>query len=112
MSLDTYNEQPGFKDMLQQLPVTLQLQFQLSTILARAHKTFEELGLLTMNVQQERTLDSVLKMLSSQIDSIESNATSGKYTKLNSTILAYVITRMGLLLHSSCSPRNQCDAFF
>lgn len=83
MSLDTYNEQPGVKDMLQQLPTTLQLQIQLSTILAHAHKTFEELGLLVMNVPQERTLDSVLKMVNNRIDSIESNATSGKYTKPN-----------------------------
>lgn len=112
MSFDTYNEQSRFKDILQQLPATLQLQLQLATILARAHKTFVELGLLTMTLQQERALDSVLRMLSSQIDSIESKAASGKYTELESAILTYVITRMGLLLHSSCSPRNQCDALF
>ncbi|KAF4626767.1 hypothetical protein G7Y89_g11389 [Cudoniella acicularis] len=76
MSLDTYNEQPRFKDILQQLPDTLQLQLQLVTILARAHKTFVELGLLTMTLQQKRALDFVLRMLSSQINSIESNAAS------------------------------------
>ena len=106
MSLDAYNEQPKFKDILQQLPAALQIQLQLATILVRAHKSFVELSWLTMTLQQERALDSTLKKLNSQIDSIELNGASGKNSKLDSTILTNVFTRMGLLLHSSCSARN------
>jgi transcriptional regulatory protein LEU3 len=87
MSLDTYNEQPKFKDILQQLPVTLQLQLQLATTLTRAHKTFVEFGLLNITLQQERAFDSVLSMLSSQIDSVESNAANGKHTETDTISL-------------------------
>jgi hypothetical protein len=89
MSLDAYNEHAKFKDILLQLPATLQLQFHLANTLARAHKTFVDLNLLTMTLQQERALDSVLKKLNSEIDSIESKAVSGMYMPPDSMLEAY-----------------------
>jgi hypothetical protein len=82
MSLDVYNEQAKFKDILLLLPATLQLQFQLANTLARAHKIFVGLNLLTITPQKERYLDSVLKKLNAQIDSIESQAVPSKYLVL------------------------------
>jgi hypothetical protein len=79
MSLDAYNEHIKFQDLLQQLPATLQLQFQLSNLITQAHKAFVDINLFTMTLQDERTLDSAIKKLNSQIDSIEWKAVSGRY---------------------------------
>jgi hypothetical protein len=83
MSLDAYNEHANFKELLLQLPATLQLQFQLANTLSRAHKTFVDLNLITMTSKQERGLDSVLRKLNNEIDSIESKVISSKYTPAN-----------------------------
>jgi hypothetical protein len=106
MSLDAYNEQPKFKELLDQLPATLQLQFRVANTLARAHKTFVDLNMLTMTLQQERTLDSVLKMLNNQIDSIEAKAVSGQYLSLKSIPFTHIFSRGRQPLRCHCPARD------
>jgi transcriptional regulatory protein LEU3 len=86
-SLDLYNEQEQFKDTLGQLPESIKLQLQLTDLINRANKTFLELGLLSMTKQQERTLDSLLRMFNNQLDGIRIEEPSGKQ-------LVYSITRL------------------
>ncbi|KAF2103516.1 hypothetical protein NA57DRAFT_72491 [Rhizodiscina lignyota] len=75
-SVDTYTEQDQFKRILPQLPAELQLQLQLATIMSRAQRTFVQFGLPKLSSQQERTLDSVLQMVTTQLDTVESRASS------------------------------------
>ena len=76
--IDTYTEQEQFKSILRQFPTELQLQLQLANIMARAQRTFVQFGLPKLSSQQERTLDSVLQMLTGQLDAIEPNALLGR----------------------------------
>jgi hypothetical protein len=89
MSLDAYNEHAKFKDIILQLPVTLQLQFHLANTIIRAHKAFVDLNLLSMTLQQERDLDSVLRKLNSQLNGIESKAVSSEYISPDSVVEAH-----------------------
>jgi hypothetical protein len=111
MSLDSYNENANFKHMLLKLPATLQLQFRLANTLAQAHRTFVDLNLLTMTLQQEHALDSVLNKLNSQIDNIESKTVFGQYKCSESMLEAYLQTREGRLFHRDCKARDNCNAF-
>jgi hypothetical protein len=111
MSLDAYNEQPNFKNVLLRLPKTLQLQFHLANTLIRAHKTFVDLDLITMTLQQERALDSILKMLHSQVDSIESGAVSGKSVSTHALLEADSFNSKRHLFYCDGAARSQCNAF-
>jgi hypothetical protein len=111
MSLNAYNEQAKFKVILLQLPASLQLQFHLANALAQAHKTFVDLNLAVMTSQQERILETILKKMNSDIDSVESRAVSGKDTSLDFMLEAYFRSSKRCLLYRDCPARNQCDAF-
>ncbi|KAF2471500.1 uncharacterized protein BDR25DRAFT_20355 [Lindgomyces ingoldianus] len=76
VSFEIYNEQIQFKTLLEKLPVTLQIQIQISNIVTRAHKTLLDLGLLSMTTQQERTMDALLKGFITELDSLENLASS------------------------------------
>ncbi|KAF2665982.1 hypothetical protein BT63DRAFT_45829 [Microthyrium microscopicum] len=76
ISFEPYNEQEKFKSILQQLPATIQLQLQLSTLVVRAQKTFLEFVASPLDPQQERTLDTVLQMLNSQLDTLQTSSSS------------------------------------
>lgn len=77
-SVDIYTEQEQFKHILQHLSTDLQLQLRLSNTMARAQRTFVQFASPELSKQQERTLDSVIQMLTSQLDTIEHNTSSGK----------------------------------
>jgi len=68
-----YNEQEQFKSLLEKLPASLRLQFRLNSIIERAHKALLEVGLLTMTSQQERTMDSLLRVFESEISGAEAS---------------------------------------
>ncbi|KAK3080568.1 hypothetical protein LTS18_000178, partial [Coniosporium uncinatum] len=72
-SLDVYNEQEQFKSLLQKLPPSLRVQLRLNGIIERAHKALLEVGLLTMTLQQERTMDSLLRVFESEISGAEAS---------------------------------------
>jgi transcriptional regulatory protein LEU3 len=78
VSFEIYNEQIHFKTLLEKLPVTLRIQIQISNIIARAHKTLLDLGLLSMTPQQERTMDALLKGFNTELDSLENLASSSR----------------------------------
>ena len=78
VSFETYNEQTHFKTLLEKLPMTLRIQMQISNIIARAHQTLLDLGLLSMTPQQERTMDALLKGFNTELESLENLATSSR----------------------------------
>jgi hypothetical protein len=80
MSFEPYHEHPKFKEILDSFPASLQVQFSLANIIIRAHKTFIDYNLLTMTRQQERAFDSIVRMVLTQIDAVDSTVTSGKWS--------------------------------
>jgi transcriptional regulatory protein LEU3 len=78
VSFEIYNEQVHFKTLLEKLPVTLRIQIQISNIISRTHKTLLDLGLLSMTPQQERTMDALLKGFNTELDGLESLASSSR----------------------------------
>lgn len=77
MNFDAYHKQSKFKEIMTQLPATLQLQFKLANTLSRAHRVFIDHNLLEMTRQQERALDSVIQMFLTQLEGMENAVTSG-----------------------------------
>lgn len=77
-SLDVYTEQEQFKRVLQQLSTDLQLQLRLANTMAGAQRIFVQFASPELSTQQQRTLDSVVQMLITQLDTIEHNISSGK----------------------------------
>ncbi|KAF1991731.1 hypothetical protein K402DRAFT_400426 [Aulographum hederae CBS 113979] len=75
-AVDMYNQQDNFRSLLQQLPTTVRLQLQLHNINARLQKALLEIGLLSMSPQQERSMDSLLRIFESEIQEAESLAQS------------------------------------
>jgi transcriptional regulatory protein LEU3 len=73
ISFENFNEQIKLKWLVEKLPATLRIQFQISNIIIRAYKTFLDLGLLSMTPQQERTMDAFLKGFNAELDQIESS---------------------------------------
>jgi hypothetical protein len=53
---------------LEKLAVTLRIQIQISNIISRAHKTLLDLGLLSMTLQQERTMDAFSKGFNTELE--------------------------------------------
>lgn len=77
VSFELYNENLLLQNLLEKLPLTLRIQFQISNIITRAHKSLLDLGLLSMTTQQERTMDGLLKGFSTELDSLENLVSSG-----------------------------------
>jgi transcriptional regulatory protein LEU3 len=71
-----YNEQTQLKALMEELPSSFKLQIQISSITARSQKAFVELGLVDMTVQQERTMDSLLKIFDVELTNLEQKASS------------------------------------
>jgi hypothetical protein len=53
---------------LEKLAVTLRIQIQISNIISRAYKTLLDLGLLSMTLQQERTMDALSKGFNTELE--------------------------------------------
>jgi hypothetical protein len=78
LSADAYTDQEQLKSILLQLPTDLQLQLQLSNIMAGAQKIFVQFNSQKLTIQEEQSLDSVLKMVTSQLDGLEFTTSSSK----------------------------------
>lgn len=76
-SFEFSNEETNFKSLLEKLPVTLNLQFQISNIISRAHRILLDFGLILMTPQKERTLDVLLKGFNKELDGLENPSLSG-----------------------------------
>lgn len=74
--LDVYKEQAHFKPLLDELPTTLKVQMQIASISARAQKAFVEIGLVSMSSQQERTMDSLLKIFHGELKGLENSCST------------------------------------
>jgi hypothetical protein len=75
-SLEVYHEQIQFKSLLEKLPLTFKLQLQISSIIANSQKAFLELGLVEMTIQQERTMDSLIKIFDVDLGNLKPTASS------------------------------------
>ncbi|KAF2704755.1 hypothetical protein K504DRAFT_415923 [Pleomassaria siparia CBS 279.74] len=76
VSLELYNEQPQLKALLEMLPTTIRVQFQISDIITRAQKALLGLGLHSMTPQQERAMDALLKGFGIELDRLDDLASS------------------------------------
>jgi transcriptional regulatory protein LEU3 len=70
-SIDIYTEEAQLKQAMEGWNPSLKLQLQIATIMARAQRTFLELGLLEANTQQDRTLDSLIRNFTSQLNNLK-----------------------------------------
>ncbi|KAF2030721.1 hypothetical protein EK21DRAFT_64788 [Setomelanomma holmii] len=71
VSFDLCSEQVNLKALLEQLPTSLQLRLDLSNIMSRANKALLDLGLASMTVQQERTMDALTKGFRSEVETLK-----------------------------------------
>jgi transcriptional regulatory protein LEU3 len=74
--LEVFNEQAHFRTLLEELPPTFQLQIRISSIISSSQKAFLELGLFTMTLQQERTMDSLIKVFDTELSKLELKVSS------------------------------------
>jgi len=86
VSFETCNEQVHLKTLLENLPVTLRIQCQISSIITRAHKTLTDLGLLSMTKQQERIMDALLRGFNIELNALEDLVTSSRDPVQNVTL--------------------------
>ncbi|KAH7065786.1 hypothetical protein BKA63DRAFT_571934 [Paraphoma chrysanthemicola] len=70
VSFELCNEQPHLDSLLNGLPMGLRTRLHLAVIMARANKAFLGLGLATMTLQQERTMDALGNGFRSEVDSL------------------------------------------
>jgi transcriptional regulatory protein LEU3 len=75
-SIDIYTEENQLKQAMEQWDPSLKLQLQIATIMAKAQRTFLELGLTDSNIQQDRTLDSLIRNFSSQLNNLKPSSPS------------------------------------
>lgn len=72
---------------------------------ARAQKAFLDIGLVSMSVQQERTMDSLLKIFDGELKGLQKDCSSRKYISATNCFLPNLLHSMGLLLSGRRSSR-------